>query len=101
MIESKLNSYAVASQHLIDQFLQNPLVNTVIFGVPSNKDLNRSAIFPIVNISPSNVMVNGQRFEIEYDIAVLDARKEPNTLQTTKLFGDNLIDSLNWKIRSN
>lgn len=95
MLVSKLNGYAVASQFLIDQFDSNSLVNTVIYGVPEAKDLNRTNIFPIVNISPSTLMTAGNRLEIEFDIAVLDIRKIPNQLQTSKIFGDNLIDSLN------
>lgn len=95
MINSKLNGYAVATQFLIDEFDQNTLVNTVIFGSPDAKDLNKSNIFPLVHIEPSTLQTDGNRLEIEYIIAVLDVRKTPNTYQTSKIFGDNVIDSLN------
>lgn len=90
-----MNSYAITTQFLIDQFESNSLVNTIIFGAVDTTDLNKSNIFPLVHIWPSNWRLSGNRIEFTYDIAVVSARHIPKKTQTSKIFGDNLIDNLN------
>ena len=95
MINSKLNGYATTTLYILEQFAANPNVNTVFFGTADINELNKSDIFPIVHVSQGVAKVSGQAIEIEYDIAVLDVRKDPNTFQSSKIIGGNLIFSLN------
>lgn len=90
-----MNFYAVGTQFLVDLFRQDPLVNTIIFGATDERDLNKTNIFPIVHIMPGPMNIDGNRIEISFDIACVDIRDFRPASSEDKIFGDNLIDSLN------
>lgn len=89
-----MNNYYNVSNHIISIFNNDPLVNTITFGYPSDMDLKRQNIFPLVNIFPSNVNINGSVLECEFEISCVSLRSS-NVDSNDKIFGDNLIDTLN------
>lgn len=94
-MQNILNPYAITSKYLTNLFEQNKLVNTVIFGTADQTDLNKTNIFPLAHIMPGQVQLVENRFQFQFDIAVVNMRQIKKKPQTDKIFGDNLIDNLN------
>jgi len=94
-----MTNYALATQYIIDLFDANDNVNTILFGAIDANNLNKNDVYPLVHIMPSQISLEGKRIYLTYDIAVVDIRTQPNHFQTQKIFGDNLIDSLNMSSR--
>jgi hypothetical protein len=94
-----MTNYAIATQYIIDLFDSNDYVNTILFGAIDAMNLNKNDVYPLVHIMPSQISLEGNRIHLGYDIAVVDIRTTPNHFQTQKIFGDNLVDSLNMASR--
>lgn len=90
-----LNAESVVTNFLTELFQNDLLVNTVIYGKPDGKDLNKSNIFPLVHIAPATVNFDENRIDFEFPVAVFDIRDIRNDSSEGKIFSDNLIDSLN------
>lgn len=90
-----MTNYAIVCRYVTEIFEENPLVNTIIFGEISERELNKTNIFPIAHIMPREVTPKAGLIEISFDVAVVGVRTQPNHFQTQKIFGDNLIDNLN------
>lgn len=90
-----MTNYAIATKYIIDLFDDDDSVNTILFGAIDAMNLNKNDVYPLVHIMPAQISLEGNRIYIGYDLAVVDIRTTPNHFQTQKVFGDNLIDSLN------
>lgn len=75
----------------------NEDVNTIMFGAPTEGDLNKKNIYPLVVINPTNSSLDTASVSIfDFSITALDVRDISKNLITDKfLSNDNEIDNLN------
>ena len=79
---------------LVNKFKEHPLTNTVVFGLSQLGDVNKTNIYPLVHIIPSNITPGNNFFVCSFEIAVLNRRDSNQKLNVDKIFSDNLIDNL-------
>lgn len=91
-----MNELSRVSNFVIDTFQESPLVNTVIFGKTSDIDINKTNIYPLVNVSIVETQIEEQVIIISYEIVIAQQRDEDSELNNNKLLeASNLIDNLN------
>lgn len=91
-----MNELSRVSNFIIDRFKESPLVNTIAFAKTSDIDINKSNIYPLVNISIIESEIQDNVIIISYDISIVQQRNENAELNNDKLLeASNLIDNLN------
>lgn len=82
------------TNHLLELFQSDNLVNTIEFESIDRLDVNKENIYPLVTIENVESIVTETVTTITYLITILEQREIGNKLMNDKLFGTNLIDNL-------
>lgn len=92
-----MNSFYNATTIIREILESDEDVNTIVFGLPADKDLFKKSIYPLVNINPVGRNFSTSNTNIyEFEIAVLDQRDLSSKPIEDKFYSNsNLIDNLN------
>lgn len=84
------------TSYIINEFKDNPIVNTISFEKTSEIDFNKENIYPLVNVDLVSTPPITNLIRVNYVITILQQRDYENSLNNDKLLNkDNLIDNLN------
>lgn len=90
------NAFYLALEFIKTRLIENPLVNTCIFGRTDEKDLYSKNIYPLVHINPRSAGFNGAVSIFKFEVAVLDQRDlSKNFIDYDKFYDSNIQDNLN------
>lgn len=90
-----MTQYYDLTKFVIDKFKEHQLTNTVVFGKIAVRDIAKMNIFPLVHITPKNIIPGNQVIIAEFEVAVVTSRNSVDTYNINKISDDNLIDNLN------
>jgi hypothetical protein len=80
---------------IVKKFEEHPLIHTVVFGKINVRDIAKMNIFPLVHITPMNIIPGNQVTVANFEIAVVTNRNSVDQYNINKISNDNAIDNLN------
>jgi hypothetical protein len=90
-----MNEIFTVTKWLQQKFQDNPIVNTVTFDKTTEMDMEKTQIYPIVNIDIIDTDPIDEIITINYIITVLQERDIDDEMNNDKqLWEDNVIDNL-------
>ena len=74
-----LNGFYNVTNKIRQSLQSEPFVNTVTFGDLFDVDLNKQTIFPLAHLIVSNATLNGNIWQINFDLLLMDLVDETKT----------------------
>jgi hypothetical protein len=92
-----MNQFYLVVDLIKERLINNPNVNTVVFGRTEDRDLYKKSIYPLTHINPISAPMNSSQVSyFTLEIAALDQRDLSKAPVLDKFDGnDNLQDNLN------
>ena len=89
------NELYLSTKFIVDAFTDNKLINTITYEKTNDIDLNKSNIFPLINIDIIESSMVEEMIYFNYLITIVSDRNVENTLNNDKIFNSNMVDNLN------